>query len=277
MALKISANRGAEARTLASLEHDHIVHVFSEVVDWEGDLRFLCMQYVPGTTLECVIQTLARRPPSEWSGRAIVECIDSLSKHPAAFDAASLREREFLNSSDFIEAVCWMGARLADALAYAHARGVLHRDIKPANILLNQYGRPLLADFNIALDPRREFGTAGELFGGTLAYMSPEHLDAFNPDGTGSPDAVDLRSDVYALGVVLYETLTGQHPFRSAKQEGGLGDKMKEMARRRRAGAPSPRQINADVPKVLDRVIRRCLDPDPEGRYQSARQSWLER
>ena len=228
------------------------------------------MQYVPGTTLESLIQTLARRPPSEWSGRAIVECIDSLNKHPAAFDAASLREREFLNSCDFVEAVCWIGARLGEALAYAHARGVLHRDIKPANILLNQYGRPLLADFNIALDPRREFGATGEMFGGTLAYMSPEHLDAFNPDGSGSPDAVDIRSDVYALGVVLFEMLTGQHPFRSTKRESALGEKMREMASRRRAGAPSARQINADVPKVLDRAIRRCLDPDPQRRYQTA-------
>jgi eukaryotic-like serine/threonine-protein kinase len=269
VALKISANRGTEARTLASLEHDHIVHVFSEVVDWEGDLRLLCMQYVPGTTLERLIQTLARRLPSEWSGRAIVECIDSLSKHPAAFDSASLREREFLNSCDFVEAVCWMGARLAEALAYAHDRGVLHRDIKPANILLNQYGRPLLADFNIALDPARAFGAVGEMFGGTLAYMAPEHLDAFNPEGTGSPDVVDIRSDIFALGVVLFELLTGHHPFASVKRDSSLAERMRDMAGRRRAGAPSPRAINADVPKVLDRVIRRCLDADPARRYQS--------
>src|SRR5947209_3480594 len=73
VALKISANRGTEARTLASLEHDHIVHVFSEVVDRERDLRLLCMQYVAGTTLAKVIAALGQRPAGEWSGRAILE------------------------------------------------------------------------------------------------------------------------------------------------------------------------------------------------------------
>ena len=270
VALKISANRGTEARTLASLEHDHIVHVFSEIVDWEGDLRLLCMQYVPGTTLEHLIQVMARRPRTEWSGRAMVESIDVLSTHPAAFDAASMREREFLNSCDFVEAVCWMGARLAEALAYAHGIGVLHRDIKPANILLNRYGRPLLADFNIALDPQRDFGSAGEMFGGTLAYMAPEHLDAFNPDELASPELVDVRSDVYALGVVLFELLTGRHPFASASRESDMRKRLRAMAAQRRAPAPSPRGVNQDIPKVLDRVIRRCLDPNPAERYQTA-------
>jgi serine/threonine protein kinase len=270
VALKVSANRGAEARTLASLEHDHIVHVFSEIVDAEGDLRLLCIQYVPGTTLEWLIQALARRPPGEWSGRAIVEAIDALSTHPAAFDSASLREREFLSTCDFVEAVCWMGARLAEALAYAHGVGVLHRDIKPANILLNRYGRPLLADFNIALDPQRVCGSIGEMFGGTLAYMSPEHLDAFHPDELASPDAVDVRSDIYSLGVVLFEMLTGRHPFASSSRDSDLRKRMREMADRRRAKVPSARAENPDVPKVLDRTLRRCLEPEPAERYQSA-------
>src|SRR5262249_5506627 len=96
VALKVSANRGQEARTLASLEHDHIVRVFAEVVDQERDLRLLCMQYVPGTTLEQVIRVLARRDRRQWNGLAILEAIDASSTHPAPFDPVALRDREFL-------------------------------------------------------------------------------------------------------------------------------------------------------------------------------------
>jgi serine/threonine protein kinase len=270
VALKISANRGSEARTLASLEHDHIVQVFLEVVDPTRDLRLLCMQYVPGATLQRVIRHLCSQDRATWSGRVILEAIDALSAHPAAFDPAALRDRERLQECDFIEAACWIGSRLADALAYAHRRGVLHRDIKPANILINPYGRPFLADFNIALDPHRGREGVREMFGGTLAFMAPEHLDAFNPYDPTPHDAVDQRSDVYALGVVLFELLTGQPPFANVPAPSPLGDALRTMAAARRAGAPSPRSLSPDVPAPLDRVIRRCLDPEPGRRYQTA-------
>jgi serine/threonine protein kinase len=70
---------------------------------------------------------------------------------------------------------------VSTALTHAHQKGVLHRDVKPDNILISIYGRPLLADFNLSLDPHEVGGTAAGMFGGSLAYMSPEHLDAFNP------------------------------------------------------------------------------------------------
>jgi serine/threonine protein kinase len=220
VALKVSANRGQEARTLASLEHDHIVRVFAEAVDAEHDLRLLCMQYIPGTTLERVIRALAKRDRREWGGRAIQEAVDELSSHPTPLDPAALRDRQFLADCDFVEAACWIGARVAEALAHAHGQGVFHRDVKPANILLNRYGRPLLADFNIAFAGRSAPGPAGPGFGGTLAYMAPEHLDAFNASGPTPPDAVDQRSDVYSLGVVLFQLLTGRLPFEPPGNQG---------------------------------------------------------
>src|SRR5438105_2308679 len=118
------------------------------------------------TSLRRVIGTLAGRAPHTWDGRAILEAIDACSTEPATFDPAALRDREFLAGCGFVEAVCWVGARLAEALAHAHRQGVLHRDVKPANILVNRYGRPLLADFNVASAPR----AGGEdALGGTLA------------------------------------------------------------------------------------------------------------
>jgi serine/threonine protein kinase len=266
VALKVSANAGSEARTLASLEHDHIVHVFSESVSGAGRLRLLCMQFVPGTDLHRVIGALGQRDSAEWNGALILELVDALSKHPVAFEACALRDREFLASCDFVEAVCWLGARLAEALAYAHANGVLHRDIKPANILLNRYGRPLLADFNIACDAKGMAG--GNPFGGTVAYMAPEHLEAFGSEERSTRDAVDQRSDVFSLGVVLFELLTGRLPFHL----GGFDhskESVRALAAARRQRAPAPSDCAA-MPGTLDRVVRRCLDPEPARRYQEA-------
>src|SRR5262249_39055693 len=147
-----------------------------------------------------------------WGGQAVLEAIDTLSSHQAPFDPSALRDREALAGCDFVEAVCWIGGRLAEALAHAHRPGVLHRGLKPAHILMNRYGRPLLADFNVSHDPHQVRGREG-MFGGTLAYMAPEHLDAFNPDDPTPPEAVDRRSDIYALGMVLFELLTGRLPF----------------------------------------------------------------
>jgi serine/threonine protein kinase len=270
VALKVTANQGSEARTLASLEHDHIVQVFGEIVDPAHNLRLLYMQYVPGTTLKKIIDLLRARPPHERHGRAILEIIDGLTVPPAALHPAGLRSREMLQEADLIQAMCWIGGRLAEALDYAHKRGVLHRDIKPANILISPYARPLLADFNLALrtDPS---AAAEQSFGGTLAYMAPEHLDAFNPQ-TGVPhSAVDERSDVYGLGMVLYELLIGQLAFEVAEGGGSLSQVLHQMAAARRSGAPTLSCQLPEASAALDHVMRRCLAPEPADRYPTAR------
>ncbi|MBL8795083.1 MAG: serine/threonine protein kinase [Planctomycetia bacterium] len=268
VALKVSANRGSEARTLASLEHEHIVRVFSEEVDPAHNWRLLCMQYINGITLEQVIRCLDQREPAQWSGRAILEAIDASCTRPALFDPAALRDRDLLWNADFEEAVGWIGTRVAEALAHAHSQRVLHRDIKPANILLNRYGRPFLADFNIAFDPRPARHGARAMFGGTLGYMSPEHLDAFNPDERTLPEAVDERSDLYSLGVVFWETLTGRLPF-PVVGKGSVGDSLRTLAEMRRKGPP-PAPPRRALPEGMTRILRRCLHPNPTRRYASA-------
>jgi serine/threonine protein kinase len=298
VALKVSALVGSEARTLAGLHHDHIVQVYSETVDAERHWRLLCMQFVPGTTLAYLIRHLPRPGGSAWNGADLLAILDALEGDTVSLNPAALRERDYLRGCDLVQAVCWLGTRLAEALVYAHGRSVLHRDIKPANILVHRYGRPLLADFNLALDARPKVGRGLETtpqhgleatpqhgleatpqhgttpqpgpFGGTLAYMAPEHLDAFNPEENVPASAVDQRSDIYALGVVLFELATGELPFGRPPTWGRGAVLLRALAQQRREAAPSPRRCCPAVSEVLDRVIRRCLDPHPERRYQTA-------
>ena len=144
----------------------------------------------------------------------------------------------------------------------ATRRGVLHRDIKPANILVNPYGRPLLADFNLAIE-QSEPSTASGCSAGRLAYMAPEHLEAFNPHDPTAPRRWTQRSDLYSLGVVLFELLTGRRPF------GGRGPAPAGRGRSGRwpgvAGGRARRRgpIDPDIPPALDRALRRCLEPGP--------------
>lgn len=266
VALKVTAHRGDEARTLARMEHDHVVTVYSETVDAARGLRLLCMQYVPGTTLERIIRALRERDRKTWSGQVILDVIDAQSVGPATFHPTALRDREMLAGADYFESVCWIGSRLAEAIDYAHAQGVLHRDVKPSNILVNPYGRPLLADFNVAVSGWRP--GQSQALGGTLAYMAPEHLDAFNPETAPAARAVDERSDIYSLGVVLYEMLTGSRPFAPGVSSDARAA-LHTLAQERRRAAPSPRGEWTEVPELLDRAVRRCLDPEPERRYQT--------
>ncbi len=100
-------------------------------------------------------------------------------------------------------------ARLADGLGHAHERGILHRDLKPANILLADDGQPMLLDFNLSEDLKLRSRAPAAFIGGTLPYMAPEQLQAFQHGTCGG----DARSDIFSLGVILYELLTGEHPF----------------------------------------------------------------
>lgn len=153
----------------------------------------------------------------------------------------------------------WM-QEVSDALAYAHARGVVHRDIKPDNILLDGIdGRALVTDFGIAraagegTDASRLTATGVAI--GTPAYMSPEQA-------SGDRD-VDARSDLYSLGIVAYQTLCGEPPF--------VGNSTPALLVKHLTEVPTPiAQRRSDVPADLDAIVMRLLEKDPQNRFQSA-------
>jgi serine/threonine protein kinase/regulator of sirC expression with transglutaminase-like and TPR domain len=292
VALKVSTGAAAESQKLARLQHTHIVPVYS--CHKAGALQAVCMPYFGATTLGDVLADLGRRGSLPASGKGFVTTLhDRRSRAAAATtpatvpgpgapvspvpnkessgvraaagprpapDALPLHTLEGLS---YVGAVLWIGARLADGLAHAHARGLLHRDLKPANVLLTDDGQPMLLDFNLAEDA----GSAeAASVGGTLPYMAPEQLAAFH----GLRHAVDERSDVYSLGVILYELTTGRHPF--SRHAGAAETVLPRMLDERLRSAPAVRKYNPAASPAVEAILRRCLAPDPVDRYPTARQ-----
>jgi eukaryotic-like serine/threonine-protein kinase len=264
---------GGEGRKMARLEHENIVQVFSETA-YDRRTRLLCMQYVAGSTLQAVLDELASYPAGELSGQKLLDTVDGLVARPAEFDPAAMRNRELLARLDWVETVCWIGSRLAEALDYAHTRGVIHRDIKPGNIMINQYGRPLLVDFNLAFQPFDASASSASA-GGTLAYMAPEHLDAFAAEVDDPKETVAQAADIYSLGVVLYQCLSGTLPFTNTPPGKSKREIVRAMAAERRQlppPLPAERAHCTQGGRAVDQVIARCLHADPALRFGSARE-----
>jgi serine/threonine protein kinase len=268
VALKVSRDHGTESQTLAQLDHQNIVRVYDQRVLPAERLRLLYMQHIPGGTLQDVVQTARVAPPSTWNGKTLFAAIDAaLAKHGESVpEESSLRRR--LKGATWAEVVCFLGAKLASALDYAHRRGVLHRDVKPANVLLSGEGSPKLADFNVSFSSKLDGATPAAYFGGSLAYMSPEQLEASNPDHERQPDELDGRSDIYSLAVMLWELLTGARPFGDEKVAANMAETLKQLAERRRAGIPQTAiaALPRDLPPGLEQVLLTCLAPDPKDR-----------
>jgi serine/threonine protein kinase len=268
VALKVSAPRGVEAKTLAQLDHDHIVRVYDQRVLAERNLQLLYMQPIAGGTLQHAIAHLRTVPPGQATGATLLAAIDEQVRKTGGTPSADRSRRQRWAALSWPEVVCWIGLRLADALDYAAARGVLHRDLKPANVLLTPEGEPLLTDFNISFGSKLEGANPAHFFGGSLAYMSPEQLDACNPRHPAGPELLDARSDIFSLGVVLWELLTGRRPFPEERLGPDGTANLTRLAEERRAGIAREAQPAA-CPETLVQVLTTSLAADPADRFPS--------
>ncbi|OYW15900.1 MAG: hypothetical protein B7Z55_14610, partial [Planctomycetales bacterium 12-60-4] len=247
--VKVTPCIGNEHLSLARLQHSSIVPVYLVQEFPDKGLRVLCMPYLGGLTLSQILDTLRATPPEKRSGQSISRLLDTAMDSAPVHISNCGPSKQFLTNATYAQAVCWIGACLADALHYAHERGLLHLDVKPSNVLLTSDGQPMLLDFHLARESCEIADRRVDWIGGTSGYMAPEQqrlLDSLR-DGQTSHLLVDRRSDIYALGVLLNELISGSSAIGFVKHS----------------------QILDNAGEARS-VIEKCLQVDPNQRFQSA-------
>jgi len=251
--LKLVPRSGREHLSLARLQHTHIVPLYSVEDDPVRNLRVLCMPYFGGTTLSELLSLLRDHSPAKRTGKHIVDILrrTQTTEHSPPGEGPACR---FLTRSSYTHAICWLGACLADALQYAHERGLVHLDLKPSNVLWAADGQPMLLDLHLAREPIPASSHPPEWLGGTPDYMAPEQQLAVVAVHCGGSiaTAVDGRADIYSLGLVLCEALAGRALCSDRKVADWL------------------RQCNPHVTFGLADILAKCLAVDPRQRYATA-------
>ena len=260
-----------ESRAIARLHHGNIVEVYG--VGEQDGLHYFAMRFVSGMGIDRLIERLKRlrtdgerstnNPPSADRPRAAALAttldMEGLERDSRGSDEISIPSPDFIrlhsrSSAMRAAAVARIGQQVAEALQHAHDHGVVHRDVKPSNLLFDRQGTVWLTDFGLAKLDSETAGLTTELdLIGTLRYMPPEGLD-----GT-----LDKRSDIYSLGLTLYE-LIALRPVIDTSEGGCMLD---------RVAHPNPmplRYLDPDIPRDLETIILKTLAPEPNHRYQSA-------
>jgi serine/threonine protein kinase len=271
--LKLALEGGREAEILGKLKHDHIVPVHSVGRDELTRLTAVCMPYL-GTATLCDVIDGAFAATGKVTAQVIADA--ARERLPSQARRAGRSSAKLRLSPDYVNAALRIGLDLAGALAYAHSHGILHRDLKPSNVLLTSDSTAMLLDFNLSSDEE-----ISELrVGATLPYAAPEQLAALVGEGGGA-DLVDCRSDIFSLGVVLYELLGGGLPFEppviDKRKQGEFAagtPPMEETARaifsRQKQGPVPLRRRCPSVDPAAAAVVERCLQFDPQNRPQNA-------
>jgi len=273
-----------EAKAAAGLHHSNIVPVFG--VGEDQGLHYYVMQYIIGLGMDQVLVELRRMEGREAVARSSTQGPASATAwqmaqslvggiksgdppHPqplspggargATVEAASASAISTSMTSNtetrnvYWQSVAKIGKQVADALAYAHAKGTVHRDIKPSNLILDDKGTVWVTDFGLAkaTADTENLTHAGDIVG-TLRYMAPERFEGKS----------DVRGDLFSLGITLFEMLTLQPAYEASDRESLL-------EQIRTADPPRPRKIRPSIPRDLETIVLKAIDRDPERRYQT--------
>jgi serine/threonine protein kinase len=281
--LKVSLDRGDEPKVHGPLDHPHIIAANSVAFQPDEHLRGLSMPYHPGLALDVVISRLKlsgrpRKAIQLWHvlvDGASKSLISGAGSPQETLLAAELHRtgprgdgwEGFPARGTFAQGAAWVVMILARALHYAHGMGTYHRDVKPGNVLLTLRCGPQLFDFNLAESPHSALQAHEAIHGGTLPYMAPEQIEAFlNPELWGK---VRAQADVYSLGLVLRELLTGQMP-ELPDEKLTPARAMRQVLDRRPLLETNVRRINPSIPHALEAIVTKCLEVSPRDRYRDA-------
>jgi eukaryotic-like serine/threonine-protein kinase len=262
-----------EARSAAKLHHTHIVPVHG--VGEHGGVHYYAMQFIQGCGLDSVLDDLRRLRPGAGPPPAVAITREAELSRAAAQSllaggstgttpneggqdalvgscsgSASGSGMSSRGEPSYYRAVARIGVQVAEALAHAHSQGVLHRDIKPSNLLLDADGEAWVTDFGLAKVEGSDGPTRTGDFVGTLRYMAPERFEGWS----------DPRSDVYGLGVTLYELLT-LHPAYEAETRAILIERVLH------ASPPAPRRHDSRIPRDLETIVQKSIAKEPAERY----------
>lgn len=252
-----------EVETIARLDHPGIVpvHAFGE----EHGVPWFSMPLIRGVSLDAVVRELEGRDPSALVGADLHEAIvRTMQRGSGASRTATPPERADASDSDefppmfrgsFEESCLRIIRQVADALEHAHRCGVVHRDVKPSNVMVTASGRAMLLDFGLAWSGSAQRVTGSGSHMGSLPYMAPEVLRADSRAATS-------RSDVYGLGVSLFELLTLRHAFEGTEQQ--VRTQILEGA------TPSSRRLNRSLSRDASVVCATAMAAEPERRYARA-------
>ena len=268
--LKVASGHSLEPQHLARLQHTNIVPIYS--VHRHDGLTAVCMPYFGVRTFADLLDTVRQKSGRLATEQNLISTFlnrrdpTQLVPHketseislPAGPETKTL---EILTKSGYVDAVVWLLKQVGEGISHAHQRGIVHRDLKPANILLTDEGLPMVLDFNLSENVVVN-GRTSLLVGGTLPYMAPEHLEAVSSGGK-----VGIQTDLFSLGVICYELLTGERPFPDRK--GSFDTVVRKMIADRQDACPSIGALNRAVPPSIAAIVERCLAPNINDRYQS--------